>query len=461
MSRWRTAKAIRDLLNDHGTRTSTTTALLNYLDRCETESEVCEILTIVFLTSPDCRPKREALASRIHCPSILADIMFERTYGPGCRLGGWQQAHSGPAPSEFSGGKYFDENKTQHIPPIFVSKLRKLERTSGYPFLRQWAYEWQQTCEKLSTKYTSYPHYFDDLLEARAGIMGQYWQRMREAFLSAYLRTLAYAVVEWGLPQRVAEDFCVEIVHGIAGLFDVEPGARPEWLKDFPEQFCSPAADFRDLIQQLVLAPRVAGMRLVSLKSPVASSVQKYAELTLSAHLVTPDYEPPDGAILYEKMLLLFVPDTFELKGPSGELTVGEASTKGKKGDEIAVCGSLFPIPFGSWQGDYLNMGLMIPAPYTTGDAEICCTNESIDLVASGGAVISTTRIWNDNWVPPHPKNGTTRCGTVTMIDEAVLASAEERLGRDLAWFACLRIWERKKEYGEYSKLQRTAFVTD
>ena len=83
MVRWRAAKEIRNLLNDPETRSSTTDALLDYLDQCKTESEVCEILTIVFLTSPDGRPTRTVLASRIHCPSILADMILERTYGMG------------------------------------------------------------------------------------------------------------------------------------------------------------------------------------------------------------------------------------------------------------------------------------------------------------------------------------------------------------------------------------------
>lgn len=461
MSRWRTAKEIRNLLNDPGTRSSTMDALLGYLDQCRTESEVCEILTIVFLTSPVGRPTRTVLASRIHCPSILADIILERTYGLGRGIGGWGQAHSGQAPADFKGGSYFEEHKTAHVPPILVSNLRKLEQVSGYPFLQHWAYEWKILRDKLGTYYTRYPHYFDDVLDARAGIMGQYWQRMREVYLSAYLRTLAYAVSEWRMPRKIAEGYCLDIVHGIAGLFDVEPSARPAWLSDFPDRFCAPGADFTPLVRQFVQAARAEGMRLVSLDTPVASSVQKYAKLTLSAHLVTPGYELPDGAFLYEKMLLTSVADTFELKGPPGEMTIEEARTEGKKGDEIAVCSCLFPMPFGCWQGDYLNLGLTIPAPYMIPNTEIRCAYASIDGITCDGKVVYRTRIWNDNWVPPHPKGGSTRCGVATMIDEAVLAAAQERLGRNLAWFAILRIWSRETEYGDYSESQRTTFIVD
>lgn len=461
MSRWRTAKEIRNLLNESDTRSSTTDALLDYLDQCKTESEVCAILTIVFLTAPAGRPTRTALASRVHCPSILADIILERTYGPGRGIGGWRQTHSGRAPTEFEGGSYFEGHKTAHVPPIFVSNLRNLERASGYPFFQHWAYEWKTLRDKLGTHYTRYPHYFDDMLDARAGITGQYWQRMREVFLSAYLRTLAYAVSEWHMPQKIAENYCLDIVHGITGLFDLEPSARPAWLSDFPERFCAPGADSTPLVRKLVQAARAEGMRLVSLDTPVVSSVQKHARLTLSAHLVTPDYELPEGASLYERMLVMPVADTFELKGSLADITIQEAKTKGRKGDEVAVCSLLFPIPFGTWQSDYFSMGLSIPAPYAVPNSEIRCTNESVDYIASDGKVASRTRIWNDDWTPSHPKGGPTRCGTVSMVDQEVLTETMEQLGRRLAFCVRLRIWDREKEYGGYSESECTFFLLD
>lgn len=459
MSRWRTAKEIRNLLNGPETRLSTTKALLGYLDQCKTESEVCEILTIVFLTSPVNRPTRDELVLRIHCPSILADIILERTYGLGCGTGGWGTAHSGNAPFDFVGGSYFEEHKTAHVPPIFFSNLCRLERHSGFPLVQHWAYEWKTLRDKLGTHYTRYPYYFDNAGDARAGITSQCWQRMREIYLSAYLRTLAYAVSEWHMPQRVAEDYCVDMVHGVASLFDVEPGARPAWLADFPEQFCRQSSDFQLLARELVQAAQTEGMKLVSLNTPVALSVQKFANLTLSAHLVTPDYELPEDASLYEKRSFLFIADTFELKGSQGEISVEEACKKGKTGDEISVCSSLTPMPFGAWQSDYFSMGINVAAPYIVPGAEIQCTSEGINSIAPNGKVASTTRIWNDNWTPQYPRDGSTRCGSATMIDQEVLDESMEQLGRKLAFFIRLRIWDRETDYGDYSKSENTFMI--
>ncbi|MBE0574373.1 MAG: hypothetical protein IH613_00595 [Desulfuromonadales bacterium] len=459
MSRWRTAKEIRNLLNKPETRSSTTNALLDYLDQCRTESEVCEILTIVFLTSSVNRPKHEELVLRIHCPSILADMILERTYGQGYSTGGWGTAHSGDAPGDFVSGSYFEEHKTAHVPPIFLNNLCRLESLSGYPLVQHWAYEWKTLRDKVGTRYTRYPYYFDGAGDARAGITSQCWQRMREVYLSAYLRTLAYAVSEWHMPQRIAEDYCVDMVYGVAGFFDVEPGARPAWLSDLPEEFCGQSTDFQHLGRRLLESARTEEMKLVSLNTPIALSVQKFANLTLSAHLVTPDFELPEDDSLYEKMSFLFIADTFELKGPQGEISVEEACKKGKTGDGVAVCSSLTPMPFGAWQSDYFSMGLNVAAPYIVPGAEIQCTCETINSIAPNGKVVSTTQIWNDNWTPQYPRGGSTRCGSATMIEQEVLDKSKERLGRKLAYFIRLRIWDREKDYDEYSESEKTFFM--
>jgi hypothetical protein len=458
MVRWRAAKEIRDLLNDPLTRPATTDTLLDCLEACKTESEVSAILSIVFLTSPAGRPTRTALISRIRCPSLLSDIIIERTYGPGRSIAWWRGSHSGAAPRDFEGGSYFEKYKTAHVPPILADNLKRLERASGLPFQQQWAFEWKCLRDKLATRCTSYPHYFDDIADTRAGIAGQYWQRMREVYRSAYLRTLAFAVSEWRLPQKLAEDNCMELVEGVAGLFEVEPGQRPVWLSDIPERFCRQDSDFSALVGALVKASTTANMQLVSLDTPIASSVKKYGKLSVTAHLLTPDYELPPGAILFEEMPLLMIDDTFELKGPPAQLSVEEARTAGVRGDEVAVCNTLFPVPFGCWKGDYISLGIAIPAPYVIEGTHIACTSEGVEL-RTEGVVVATTRLWNDEWEPSSPKGGNTRCGMATMVDTARLDEAQVRLGRKLAFFVQLQIWDREREYGDLAAIQRSALV--
>jgi hypothetical protein len=248
-------------------------------------------------------------------------------------------------------------------------------------------------------------------------------------------------------------------VQGIAGLFEVDPALRPGWLSDIPERFCVPDVDFASLVHELIEKAKDGPMRLVSLDTPIASSVKKYAKLSVTAHLTTPDYDLEPGTYLFEKMPFLFVNETFNLSGPPAEITIEEASSEGARGNEVAVCNSLFPIPFGSWQGDYISLGIAIPAPYITAKTQIDCKKTGIELLSPEGTLVSETKLWNADWIPPHPKGGTTRCARATMINASVLEQAKVRLGRKLAFFVQLRIWEREKEYSDYVESERNALV--
>ncbi len=260
------------------------------------------------------------------------------------------------------------------------------------------------------------------------------------------------------MPQANAEQYCLDIVHGIAGLFDVDPGVRPTWLSDIPEKFCSADADFSCLIQELVEASIIDSMMLVSLDTPIALSVKKYGKLTLSAHLVSLDYKYPEGNVLYEKGAFMFLEDTLELKGATEEISINDISSDGHVGNEIPVCSSLIPMPFGTWHGDYLSTGLTVAAPYLVPNHNIQCESDSIDVL-SDNHTVSKTYLWNDNWKPPHPKDGSTRCGCMTIIDQDILYGVMDKLDRKLAYFAHLSIWNREKDYGDYSKVDRTFYM--
>jgi hypothetical protein len=104
-------------------------------------------------------------------------------------------------------------------------------------------------------------------------------------------------------------------------------------------------------------------------------------------------------------------------------------------------------------------LGLMVAAPYIVPNTEIRCTSESIDCIVSDDQVASRTIIWNDDWVPRFPREGSTRCATATLIDQQMLANAMERLGRKLAFFLQLRVWEREDKYGDYSESKQTFFL--
>ncbi|MBD8194225.1 hypothetical protein IFR35_22775 [Pseudomonas fluorescens] len=459
MVRWLAAKEIRNLLNAPTTRDAATKQLLESLIGCSCEYDVCALLSIIFMTATEARPAQAIVASNIKHPSLLGDMLLERIYGSG--MGGWDHTHAGEAPYDFEASNYFEKYCTAHVPPILQTNLRRLERASGFPFVQQWAFEWEFLRDNLGTTLTEYAHYFGDSLEARSGIIGQFWQRMRDVYVSAYLRTLAHAISEWGLPQHIAEGYCLDIVEAVAGIFDIEFGNRPKWLSNLPEQFFAPDADLDKITRELLTASQQEGMTIVSLDLPISTSVHKYARLQLTAHLITENYQVPHGKFLYEKMPILPIDKTFSLEGPPANITLEEANSNGSLGgSEAAVCTCLFPIPFGTWQSDLFGVGLTIPAPYIVSNTKINCTAAGINLLSESEELVSTTRVWNDNWTPTHPKSGSTRCGVTTMMDKFYLERAKLRLDRNLVFFVRLRTWARTEEYGDYTESEINKLIT-
>ena len=131
------------MIENETTRPSATAALLDHLENSRYESETCEILNVMMLTSDEALPPHSVVTCRIKHPSILADCLLERTYGPEKAIGGWTQTYSDQAPDDFEPSAYFEEHKTAHVPPVYRNHLAELERQSGFPFAKQWEFEWK------------------------------------------------------------------------------------------------------------------------------------------------------------------------------------------------------------------------------------------------------------------------------------------------------------------------------
>jgi hypothetical protein len=459
MVRWQTAKRIRNFLNDAATRDSTKMMLLDRLEACKFETEVCSLLTIIFLCEKPARPECGTVTTRIRKPSLLSDVLLDVIYGDGSGTSEWRHRNRTTMPDDFEADAYFDRFRTAHVPPIFSENLGRLERQSGLPFLQRWGFEWTVLCEELRVPHTSYPHYFDDSSGSRGSIVGQYWQRMREAYLSSYMRTLAYAVLEWGMPVKTARGYTLELANSIAGLFELEPSSRPAWMADLPERFCAEDADFDDLMRELFQASQREGRVLVSLDMPILRTTREHARLSISTHLCSSDYQLAAPATLFERLVVHDIADTFSLEGSAPVSSFAEATQAGAKGDQVGVCESMMPIPFGCWHNDYHSVGIAIPASYIAPGLSITASAGGLDLFDGKGVVRSRISTWNDHWSPSYPQKGNTRCAMMTTLDERLLANAAAKKKRNVGFFLNLSSWDREKEYGEYTRIERHRLI--
>jgi hypothetical protein len=463
MVRLVTAREYAALLSSpvHGKKA--VTAYLRWLARRELESQVATGLAVLLCTANEHLPSFLDVCKAIRQPSIIADMLLQHIYGFGNRKGGWHTAHSGVAPKDFVPEKYFEDHKTAHVPVIFSNQIERLESKFWFSFGRQWAFEWRKLMDRGGMPYSDFPYHFVGNL-ARSGIVGQFELAQSDVMRSAYLRMLACAVAEDAMTAQQAGFYAMDCLPLNRGLFRVKPVDRPSWLSDIPEQCCAAGASLEAGARKLIGKNiNSAGMRPVSLLTPIKPSLCEFGDFTVSAVMATDEFVPPEMNEPYFSPGVLWpLRDAITFEGRLDEEKIARFTVQGKTGRCTPVCLDVFPMPFGYWLADYLVAGYALPAAYLFEDPpEVSCDERGIGVQADGLAVAKIS-IWHDHWTPLYAKDGGfTRCGILTEMSMPHLGQALERHGLRLGWVAQLRFWSRATDYGEYELTTRREFFFD
>lgn len=463
MVKWRAAKEFGALLSSVDYSKQARDVYFDWLSSRRLESEVVSGLAILLCTPEDGLPSMQAVTRHVSRPSILADMMLQSVYRE-VRTGvDWADAHSGPVPDFFAPDRYFEDHKRAHVPPIISNELHRIEKKTGLPLPRQWAFEWRNLMDATNISYSGYPYYFVDSLLLRSGINGQFSQRQCDAYRSAFLRTLACAVSHWKMPVKYAASISLNTLPVNRNLVDLKPMQRPDWLADIPERCCKPQASLEKFTRELVKPSLgAAPMRPVSLKIPISVNVCEFGDLSITAVLATEDFLPDlDRYDTLERMHPWVLQDGISFDGPMYHEEIDDFAWYGVRGWGAPLCLDIWPLPSGFWHNDYLQVGISLPAPYAfQRQVYIACRTDHI-AIYSNRVFSGSWRVWHDHWTPLYPKNGRTRCGTITELSNTDIARAQERHGLRLGWMSELRIWKRRSEYGEFDLTRQREFFLD
>jgi hypothetical protein len=461
-TRWLAAREFGELLASSTYNKRATAAYLKWLEARQFESQVASGLAVLFCTPERGVPLFSDVCAHINRPSIIADVMLQHIYGFGRRREGWQNAHSGLAPASFKPGIYFDDHKGAHIPRIFVDYVETLERNTGFPFMQQWGYEWRSLMDATGSPHSGFPYYFIGSRLQRSGIMGQFSQTQCDVYRSAYLRTLAFAVSRgMSLGDAVYRSLlCLPLNRDLSEL---RPIQRPRWLRDIPEQCCEPNSALEPLVRELIDTRNgQESMRPVHLAIPIRASLYEFADLSVSAIMVTDDFVPdPNDEHYFDQHTGWILPDRISFRGEMPEKDPAHFRFRGQEGWSLPICLSLWPDPAGFWHNDYFSLGLALPATYNFPRIPVIeCADGSIHVDA-GSERVGRSSIWHDHWTPLYPPGGNTRCGLLTEMRMLELEQSLTNYDMKLGWVVQLRLWTRKTDYGEYELTERREFFRD
>jgi len=347
---------------------------------------------------------------------------------------------------------------------VYGSNHHRLERQTSLPFARQWAFEWRQLADATNAPKQNFPHYFVDSTQQQSGVSIQVSQRQADVYLSAYLRTFACAVDQWGMPVERALSYAIDALPINKGLSLLAPISRPEWLEDMPEK-CATALDAMEPLIREVLsrARRVTGTEPITLKIPISNDAAEFGELSIQALIASSDFRPnfASETLPYERSLRMFLRDGLSIEGDLPSAGISDYVSPGATGSAAPFSLELWPDPCGFWHSDYFSAGISVPAPYAVPNpVKIKCERDSIIFSSTSGQV-GTWRVWHDHWTPEYPKGGRTRCGVLTTMDPCLLPYATNRYALALGWLVQLNVWTREKDDGELEYARRREFFFD
>jgi len=458
--RWQAAKEFAGLLSSPQ-RALAIRVFLDWLKSRQFETDDVAGMAVLMCTNPTDLPSPEDVKRSVKNPSILSDFLFQRIYGKPLR--GWLNKHSGQAPIGYQAERYFEEHRGQVIPLMLSSDFQRLQDEKGLPFQEQWAFEWRKLMDATNSPYSSYPYHFMNAVRGREGVEGQFSQSQCNVYRSAFLRTLAFAVQQWGMPRNFAVTIAARCLPLSKGLHALRPIARPAWLKDVPEKCGKPDAPLEQLSRRLLKANiGSSGMRPVSLRIPISNAVAEFGELSVESFYVTRDFKPTsDFAEDHTRVLIWPIADLVSFDGPLPEKDVEQYRIDGATGSCIPVCLDVWPSTFGFWQNDYVHLGFAFPASYNFLSTTHVESAKGWVGFSSDGKRAGYWKVWHDNWIPIYAKDGHTRCGGLTELKTTLLESTAAVLGMELAWHVRLNLWQRPTEHGELTLTTRSEFFSD
>ncbi len=391
------------------------TAFLDWIATRRLENEAATGVSIVEAFGLSASISAQELDEAITVPSLLSEQLIDRTYR-GVRRPPRALSHAPagarPTPTLKS---YFDRHIGQVVPPVYRSLFGRLG--SGGPLmLERWFVEWCWLQEQLGEPLSSADVLRGD--SARNDTINPH-VRQTEVYLSAWLRTLAFAVAVKGLPSALAKDLALEAMAFSPGLASLRPAARPTWSSGWLKSL--DAEGYEAVAGKLWRAAArtvAADQALIALRA-VETADLGFAELTLRRALHRDQL--PDAAAQASQPALsqpLGLEGTFSgLLAPAAPLDL--------LADPLLLTTAVHPSHWGRYQVDFHPVGIQLAHPSLFDAPAMLASNGEALTLSGQDVLLSTWTFWNADWQPRRPRQIIRLGGFATTMSKAVLTKLQ------------------------------------
>ena len=227
--RWEAGRSLARLIREEDREA--VSGLLNWISARRLESEAVIGLSIIDAFDLSKYFEFADVANAIRFPSYYSDWLLKKNFPDARGLSPFRYAISPPEPAKLPQHEeaWFDRYRKWAVPPIFSIMLTRLQKSTHFPFMTRWEHDWRWLQTTDPRPAAEYPYFFSGGGQDRRG---QFDHGQRELYVSAYLRTLAFAAIMGAVSHEVAENCSMLALTMSRGLADLEPVDRPEWARN-------------------------------------------------------------------------------------------------------------------------------------------------------------------------------------------------------------------------------------
>ncbi|MBQ0732402.1 MAG: hypothetical protein KBT75_17000 [Oleispira antarctica] len=412
-TRWWAMQELAIRLGNDDSKLETEDALLQLLKSRKLEAEVIEMLFIFWMAVQkyEYSPVIE-LSQAVPLSSVLSKLLIESLELPTSLT----KICLKEAPLEFQIPESFISTQGINVSKVFITSLRQLESSSGFPFVKQMAFE-------LQGNLSAYPDvpvqgglaYFSRSLGKNLIPVAS--ERLSLRAMSAYLRTLSVAEARWGMPTEIAIKYSLKALPIHPSLAFLQPKI-PKWVPvamNFVGEKFIIEEYLRDLLIQFKNLS--SGDELIAFNSPVEISQNKYIEVSLVQWLQAP------GSTIDDLDLVKYLDDFWNYKP-----VISSAGTKPMSIETTIISPSrqsilepncnAWPLVgvldwdrIGYLQHDLYPSRLFFPITADSNSLKIRPRNGGVE-VQMGGERIADLLYWNAGWTSSRLKQLGGSCGT-------------------------------------------------
>ena len=445
--RWEVARSLATLIREK--HREAPKALVDWISTRQLESEVVLGLDIIEAFDLGRFFCFRELNEAIGAPSHLSDSLLKANFSDASGLYPFRYevspGESAPLGEEVDA--WFHQYRRWSVAPILSMEFEKMGQSTGFPFIQHWNHEWRWLQFQYPRPSAEYPLYFSG---GDRQLKGQFDQGQRELYLSAYLRTLAYASLSGVISDEVAEQLALLTMPMNRGFADLSPIKRPPWARDLRARASMNTQQLaQDLLDQASASCR-PGHTPVALRA-IETSETGFIELDISM-AVGPHGQMEEIDGVAEAPLHFLV----EHPGRVSGAICPKSLNPSRIGSPTLATQAVVPEIIGRCHLEFpLQVRLASPDVFAT-SGNICCDEFEIRL-DTATEIFSTWTHWYTDWQPvTFPELGST-LSSVTTVSESSLNKLRLVVGQQIRHLARVKTLVRPEPFRD-SNLEEQVF---